>query len=245
MVKVVLGISDTHVGSMYGLCMPNMGFVLNDVQQFLWDHWVAMCKAIGHVDCVICDGDMIEGINKKEGAKQTIPDVMIQVKMAKALLSMIDADKFVFTCGSPYHVGCNPNADQMLCEMMGGEYLEEDGNVDVDDIVIHVRHHASYSKNPDGRYNSQQKDAMIMRLNEDKADIILRGHTHRFNYSGNIHNITISIPCWKSLDAFMRRSSSELPDCGYILMKIDGADYSWDQMVFNVPNKLFRKRVRI
>jgi hypothetical protein len=225
--------------------MPGMGYQLNNVQQFLWDHWKSMVNSIGHVDCVICDGDMVEGINRREGAKQTIPDVLFQAKMAKELLMMIDTDKFIFTCGSPYHVGANPNADQMVCDLTGGEYLEEDGNIIIDNIIIHVRHDQPYAKDPSGRYNSQQKDAMIMRLNNDNADIFLRGHTHRFNYSGNIHNLSVSIPCWKSLDAFMRRTSQELPDCGYILFNIEGSDYSWNQMVFNVPNKLFRKTIKI
>ena len=223
---------------------PNSGYILNDVQQFLWDKWVSMICDVGEVDYVLCLGDMVEGLNKKEGALQTIPNMVEQVKMAKTLLNMINVRKsFLFVQGSDYHTGSNPSADQLLCELMGGNWLDEDGNFVVDNIVFHIRHWQSYSKKPDGRYNSQQTEAMIMRLNEDKADVILRGHTHRFNYSGNVHNLNISTPCWKSLDRFMRRNSQELSDNGYITFIVDGSNYSWDQYIFNVPNQMFRKTI--
>lgn len=241
----VLVISDTHVGSVCALIPPNCGYVLNEVQQFLWDKWLQMIEAVGEVDYVLCLGDMVEGLNPKEKGRQTVPDILEQVKLAKLALNMIKCKRsFLFVQGSPYHTGANPSADELLCEILNGEWLDEDGNFIADNIVFHIRHWQPYSKKPEGRYNSQQSESMIMRLNEDNADVILRGHTHRFNFSGNVHNIAISTPCWKSLDKFMRRSSQELPDNGYIIFNVNGSNYSWDQFIFNVPNSMFRKTVR-
>lgn len=242
----VLVIADTHVGSTVGMLPKsriNTDFILNDVQSFLYDRWLSMCHDIGYVDAVICNGDMVDGLNAAEKGRETIPDMMLQCLLAKELISMINTKRFIFTQGSDYHTGANPSGDEMLCHLMNGEWLGTDGDLHFDNISIHVRHWQPYSKNPDGRYNNLIKELNTMALQEDCPDITIRSHTHRFNYAGNTRSLALSTPCWKGLDRYMRIKSTEIPDNGYILIDINGADFTWNQQVFNIPKKLFRASI--
>lgn len=247
--KKVLAISDTHCGAVSGLLPPNYYNKDRDihlqqtrVQEFLWDFWKAMCSEVGHVDIVICNGDIIDGCNRhSQGKDVLISDIMVQCDIACQLLHMIDADKFIFTQGSGYHVNDNPSADEMICKMMGGEWYSWFGDILIDNIRINIQHETSFSKDPSGRFNSQRKDANQLKLQGDESDIYIRSHTHYFAYSGDSNSMTVVTPCWKGMDGFVSKKSQMRPDNGYVLFNIEGSNYSWDYNIFKIPKYFFAK----
>jgi len=247
----ILCVSDLHCGSLSGL-MSNKFYdeinredlFQNEVQAFLFDNWVRMCKDVGRVDKVVVCGDLVDGLNKAEHGKgQSTTDMMTQCRMAVQLLKMIDTSEYIVVDGSPYHTGWEISGDLVACDMLGGTWGDVDIDVTFENVTFHVRHHESWSKDPAGRHTSARKEANVATLQNEDIDVFLRGHTHSFNFNGDKRNITVVTPCWKGPDRFMRKKNIEIPDCGYIVFNIEGIDYNWEQTVFNVPKQLFRKHL--
>lgn len=215
-------------------------------QAFLWDEWEMMCRNVGHVDAVICNGDMVEGLNRKgKGKDVQICDMKVQCDIANTALSMIDADRFIFTQGSGYHVDDNPSNDEAICDAMGGEWFGWFGDVTFEGVTFNLQHGCPFSEDPSNRFNSQQKKVNNLALQGDEADVYIRSHTHFFAYSGSNKNLVVNTPCWKGMDGFVSTKSQQRPHNGYILFNVSGTDYSWDFHVFNIPKQIFTKQLVI
>lgn len=212
------------------------------VQEFLYEQWENMVLNVGEVDAVICNGDIVDGLNRKgKGKDIQVTDMIVQCDIARQLLSMINTQRFIFTQGSNYHTGDNPSADEMICTMMRGEWFGHFGDVMFDNITMNVQHWTSFSKDPSGRFNSQRKDANLLKLQGDEADVYIRSHAHYFAYSGDSNSITVTTPCWKGMDGFVSEKSQQRPDNGYILFNIEGSDYTWQYNIFKIPKYFFTK----
>jgi hypothetical protein len=246
MIRVLI-LSDLHVGSPVGLCLPEvtdndyqMTYVSNSVQNFLWDKWNVMRQKIGHVDILMLNGDLVEGENRKENGTGVIStNISAQAFISATLVKMIDADEIYVTNGSKYHTG-QTSGDQIVCQMVDGTWLGDHQFIQLEDLVLHLRHKISYSSVPYSRCTGQRKEAMIMKSQGTNVDIYIRSHTHRFNFSGDSNDITINTPCWKGLDHFMNQGSQEMPDNGYVLLEIDGPNYKWDYSIFTIPHALYK-----
>lgn len=217
---------------------------MNSVQEFLWDQWNAMRDLVvskyGRVDRVIVNGDSVDGVNKfEEGIGIVTPDLMEQCEIVKELLHMIPSDGYVFFNGSDYHVKQNPSCDQIACQMTGGVWKGFQSVLGFDNIKMHVRHYAPYSKKKSRRCASQREEAYEMEHDGWDVDLFIRSHTHSFDYSGNSQNLTINTPCWKGRDRYIEKRGMSKSDIGYIILNIDGNNYSWDQMVMSVPEQLY------
>ena len=88
-------------------------------------------------------------------------------------------------------------------------------------------------------YHGTKDEAYEMEHDGWDIDIYVRSHTHSFDYSGNSQNLTINTPCWKGRDAYIEQKKVERADNGYVLINVDGSNYSWEHMVFNVPEKIY------
>lgn len=251
--KRILILSDLHCGSQFGLLPPDyynkerdLTLHQSKIQDFLWDHWMQMIKDVGTVDKVICNGDIIDGTNYKGQGKDLLTtDVYVQCDIAKTCLNMIKCNEFIFTQGSGYHVGHNISADEVLCNMMGGKWYGYFGDLIIDNITMNVMHWGSYSKRSGSRFNSQQVMVNELLLEDTSADIFIRSHTHYFAFSGTSKSLVVNTPCWKGLDGHCSVTSQQRPDNGYVLFNINGADYSWDHVVFKVPRQLFVNQVKV
>lgn len=248
----ILVISDTHVGSHVGLCLPEakdndygLTHIANAVQMHLFDKWCSMLHQIGHVDILILNGDIVEGVNKKEDSVGVFTtNVHAQAYVASALIDMIDYDDLYVLEGTDYHVG-KTSGDHIVCEILNGTWLGMHEFIDVDQVKFHARHKAKFSSVKYGRCTSQRKETMDMRLDGVDIDIALRSHTHKFVFSGDAHDITVNTPCWKGLDKFIVQNSIELPDNGYVLFEVEGANYHWDYSIFNIPHAIYGNRIVI
>lgn len=247
MIRVLL-VSDLHVFSNVGLTLPevkdsnfNLNYSANAVQMFLFEKWCMMRNSVGHVDICIVNGDIVEGENVAERGLGVISTNMhAQTYVAATLLKMIDTDQFYVTEGSKYHRG-QVSADQMVCNMINGVWLGDHHFLKVEDIVLHLRHKIGYSTLPYSRCTQQRKEALILKSQGDNVDIFVRSHTHKFNFSGDSHDMTINTPCWKGLDHFMNQNGHEFPDNGWVLLEIDGSNYRWDYNIFTIPHQFYDK----
>lgn len=242
----VLVLSDLHVFSNVGLCLPEVYdvdskllYVSNAVQKHYFEQWCNMIRRVGKVDILILNGDLVEGENFKErGLGVVSTNMHTQSVVAATLIKMIDAKVIYVSNGSKYHTG-QTSSDQTVCDMVDGIWVGDHHFLTVEGIVIHFRHKSGHSSIPYSRYTSGRREALIQKAQGTNVDIYIRSHTHHFGFSGDSNDITVNTPCWKGLDHYINQGSQEMPDNGYVFFDIDGANYKWDYHIFKVPYNMY------
>lgn len=256
--KTVLVVNDLHVGS-YESIMPSAVVLSSDngqklmlnqsnLQKFFMKQWqdmIGRLNAIGGVDICICNGDLVEGVNKFEhGLGNWTNDVGMQVDTAVRLLRMIGAKEYYGSQGSPYHTGLNTSADRLVMERLLGHF-STDFYLSVNGLRFYVRHDIGYSGVPHGRATSLNRDIINTKLNEDiygNVDVHLYGHTHYSQAVLNFGKLAVNVPGWKARDEFIRRKSTGPFDCGYAVFFVnDDGSYTWDMKTFRPPMKYIVK----
>ena len=125
MSKKVLVVGDLHVGSNVSI-MPDEVVLKkknvvksNPIQKKIFGKWEEMVDQVGKVDACITLGDMVDGSDRKGGAKEMwTPDITQQVETACDLLCMIKTSKFLGVQGSYYHVGDNTSSDESVLQQL-------------------------------------------------------------------------------------------------------------------------------
>lgn len=242
--KRILVVSDLHCGHTCALT-PSENHQ-SDISRFLYDKWKEMIKYVGPIDVLVVNGDSVEGPNvKDDGFGLITSDVHEQCKMVVELLRPFKDAQFIFTNGSKYHVGTNMNGDRIACMLLDGEWFGMQGTIDVEGVKINVRHSINYSSQPNSRATAQRGEQTIAAMQDEDIDIFIRSHTHKFVYSGNERYLHITTPCWKGVDDFITKKSIEKTDCGWILITVDGSDFTWEHHIFRIPNALERTTLKI
>lgn len=244
--KRILVVSDMHCGHTRGLS-PWDNYS-SDISNFLYNKWKEMVKYVGDIDMVIVNGDCVDGSNyKDDGFGLFTSDIHEQCMMVRDLFEPFRkmGVQFVFTDGSKYHVGSNLNGDRISCMLLGGEWLGKDGFIQAENIKIHARHVINYSSQPNSRSTAQRGEQTIAAMQDEDVDIFIRSHTHKFVYSGNERYLHITTPCWKGVDDFIRKKSIEKSDCGWVLITVDGSEYSWEHHVFRIPDVYERQTITL
>ena len=166
--------------------------------------------------------------------------MMEQCELAGEMLEYIDADKFHVFDGTGYHTKSNPSGDDIVCKIVNGKWHGFEDLLEFEDINIHCRHFQPYSGKKWNRCTSQRAEAYEMEHDGWNVDVYIRSHTHSFDYSGSAQNLTINTPCWKGRDRYISQKKMSRSDNGYVIVTVDGSNYSWEHMVFNVPEKLYK-----
>ena len=229
--KKILVIGDLHVGSNVSI-MPDeveLGkkniIRSNPIQKKIFQKWEEMIDQVGNVNAVITMGDMVDGSDRKGGAKEMwTPDITQQVQTASDLLGMIKTSKYIGVQGSYYHVGDNISSDESVLQRLDGTYANE-LSVAVDTHRIHVSHDVGVSHSGTAyRTTPIAQQMMLAVLNRDeygKFGLILRGHTHYYVHVSFGGSQGVICPCWKGRDAFAaRRTLAFMPHLGYIVLNI-------------------------
>ena len=185
MTSVVI-ISDLHCGSVYGITPPSefKASKHRDSQEETWDEYCRIVKQWGKPDVLICNGDAIEGNQKKQGGAELITtDRLVQSQMAQQALELWNAKQIFMTYGSPYHVGAEAEdfewtiADNLGAKIEGHLYLKIEG------LTFDIRHKVGTSVIPYGRATAVLRElmwALVKEANETgpKVDVIIRSHAH-------------------------------------------------------------------
>jgi hypothetical protein len=110
--KRILVISDTHIGSVWGL-MPSemvtyMGneIIANKGQKYLLQKWEEMKQQVGNYDILVLNGDIVDGVQSKTmGFESVITDWQLQGDLAFMLLEDIvkKAEITFLIRGTEYH----------------------------------------------------------------------------------------------------------------------------------------------
>jgi len=197
-----------------------------------------MCETVGDVDALVVNGDICDGVNRKQKGEHIELDVKDQILEACELLGRIDAKKIYGTQGTGYHSDSNPSNDWFVINKLGGEFGHEQV-INVDKKRFHFCHKVGVSGSGQMYHGTPlSKEQMVAKLNKDsmgKFDFIVRSHAHYFYYTGSKNTLAVISPCWKGRDPFVQEHSLKWnPDIGYLLFEVEGDRWSWNHFVENL-----------
>jgi len=215
--KRVCVISDIHSGSGVSPadkeCRVNYdGNVigLNPVQRRINRVWAEMCASEPYDAVVVC-GDLCEGGNwKSQGAGLWTNSMDLQAEGAARLISRIPLKPggvCHFIGGTPYHIGDNPGADQLVAQKlnaMGGiaKYHGIEFILNIDGQRIHFSHWSS-----GGFYEGTflNREIVWSYIYKHNINGLMRAHLHHYHLDSDGHRFAVLLPGWKIADDYVKR----------------------------------------
>jgi hypothetical protein len=177
-------------------------------------------------------GDLIDGRGEKSGGTELLTtDRLQQVEIAIKCLSEIDARKFVFVYGTPYHTGADTDYEGLVAEQFGGE-IHSHCWPEIDGVVFDCKHKIGSSQIPHGRHTAIAREALWNREwaeAQPRADVLLRGHVHYHSFSGTPKFLGMTLPALQAADTkYGARQCSGTVDWGWVVFQTkSGKLQSW------------------
>lgn len=244
--KKVLALGDMHCGHVVGLTPPDWRCrrrKTGDAQAALYDAFLEICKGAGAVDVCIVNGDCIDGKGEASGGTELITaDREEQCEMAIVALANVKAKKFVFTRGTPYHVGKEEDWENIIAERMDAK-INDVAFLSIDGVAFNVRHHAGSSAVPHGRHTGIAREALwdaiwAMRGEQDRANILLRSHVHYHAFSGDADFLAMTLPALQGKGSkFGARKCVGTVDFGAVIFECNKGVYSWRSMTRRIKQQ--------
>ena len=239
--KRCMVISDPHCGHCAGLTPPKWQQEFSsfyDQQGEMWEWYADKCKQL-KPDILFAIGDLVDGKGKRSGGTEQITtSFKEQLEMAEYCLDATGAKDIVAVYGTPYHTGQEEDFEGFLKNIkIGGHEFPK-----VHDIQFDLKHKIGSSSIPHGRYTALAKSRLWNQLWKDidgqpKSDIIIRGHTHYFDYCGNNNFLAMICPAlsgWGS--KYGVRQCEGIVNTGLLWFDIyDGTDLTNLNWRFDVP----------
>jgi len=239
--KRVVAISDMHCGHLVGLTPPAWRVsrarmpVVYAVQREMWNFYEATLRALQPIDALLVLGDCMDGRGQRSGGTEQITqDMREQRRIAAACIETAKARQTVMVYGTPYHVGPEGEdyeqdlADELGATIGGHEWAEAHG------VVFDLKHKVGGSQIPHGRHTAIARERLWNVLWHErelapKAQIILRGHVHYFNYCGGVDWLGITMPALQGPGSkYGVRQCSGTVHFGLISFDIDkDGSYTW------------------
>lgn len=205
--------SDLHCGSNVGLTPPSYQIPIipkADVktrehkrrnkwgllQRECWRWYTATLELLKPIDKAFVMGDCIDGNGFRSGGTELIiTDRKVQSAMAIECLQQIEADEYSFVYGTPYHTGQAEDFETEVAEALGGKIGSHEWEV-VNGVTFDLKHKQGNTQNPATSLFNEIRDNREWVTNDEqpKADILVRGHTHRLCVLEIEDCVGISVP---------------------------------------------------
>jgi predicted phosphodiesterase len=197
-VKRILIMSDTHCGHKSGLTPPAWQSqppesaphaVLKGaaLRSALWNWFAARVAEFQPINYLLHLGDCIDGRGEKSGGVELLTgDREEQSRMAALCIQEVKAtDGIYMVYGTPYHVGEAEDWENWVAREVKANKIEAEGHYEVNGLRIAAKHFVGNSASPASKYtalsSAQVKQLLWAELGQqDRADLILRGHVHRY-----------------------------------------------------------------
>jgi hypothetical protein len=247
--KRIIALGDLHCGHVGGLTPPgwqtreDRNESLYKLQSEMWRKYRALIlKYTKNYDgklIVVCNGDAIDG-NRNIGECIT-SDRSEQVDMATKCLQPWNADQYVFTTGTPFHIGKEENWESILAErfnstVSGENYLDADG------CVFYFRHKIGRSGVPYGKNTALAKKKIWNKLRSidgevPNADILCFSHVHYHTYCGESSWMAMTLPALQTVSDYGQRECDGKVDWGITTFDLNnGKLEAWGTDVVRIKN---------
>ena len=233
--KRVLVLSDIHCGHITGLLPP--GLHRNSSKEKsdriaieLWHEYIKIIEPLKPIHICIANGDLIDG--RENSAECIGGDRNKQADIASICLQQTGAKKFVIIKGTPYHVGRIEKFEARIADNVNAVSFGAHEFVDVNGLVFDIKHKVGASGIPHGPYTPIAKERLWSVLWADKgqpgSDIIIRSHTHKFNFCGDFDWLGMTTPGLQGSSEYGVTQVSRTIDFGVVYFDIwSGDKWEW------------------
>lgn len=233
--KRVLLASDTHCGHIAGLTPPE--YHLNEdhprlghFAKFQKETWLWFYNEIERLkpfDVAIWNGDLIDGKGRKSGSTELLTaDRNMQVDMASEIIWKVGAKKDVLTYGTSYHTGQEEDFERKIADNIDAEAIKSELNLDINGVILNVKHHTVPSSSPYGQGTPLLKDQLYQMLRAEqeerpKANIVVRSHIHEYIKITSRNGIALVLPALQgAMTKYGQRRCVRLVDFGFVYVDI-------------------------
>jgi hypothetical protein len=231
--KRLLVISDLHCGHISGL-RKEKGFKY-------WDSFAGEIDKLKPFDVCLCNGDAIDGKGERSGGtEQLTTDRKQQKDMAIEILEYIDAKEYIFTYGTPYHVGKEEDWEKLIADHFDAQ-IHSQALFSVQDVWFHAKHKIGSSSIPHGRYTALARQHMWNLYwtdigGSERADVFIRSHVHYCEEcsSPGAKWRAITTPALQGWGSkFGQRMCEGTIDFGFLVFDVPptGKEYDWSAYI--------------
>jgi len=193
----VLLSGDLHCGSNVGLTPPSYQIACiqnpateehkkrnkwSKLQHECWKWYVETLEMLKPIDKAFIMGDCIDGSGDRSGGTELIvADRKVQAAMAIECLTQIGAKEYSFVYGTPYHTGQAEDFETEVSRAFGGKIGSHEWE-EVNGVIFDLKHKQGNTQNPATSLFNEVRDNREWALlgEQPKANVLVRGHTHRF-----------------------------------------------------------------
>ena len=180
--KRVLVLSDLHCGNTFGLTPPKYYNHNKEIQEVGWKFYQENIKALGKIDLLILNGDLIDGPGKRDSRQHLTTDIREQIDIAIECLKIVPAKQKVFIRGTCYHVMTDRENEDDIARHFDSE-IYDSKKIDVNGCILHCKHTTGKGGSVYGSTTPLQSGAAVQMLTDIAydniaADIFIRSHIH-------------------------------------------------------------------
>ena len=272
-VKRTVFINDTHVGSNVGLMTDSAeheggrSVGMTYQQGLMFEHWKEVAKKWRDPDCIVLNGDLIDGPAKADrGSSVWTVDMDNQAQEFKKLFKYWGKPKKIYAViGTPYHVNIDAiKIEEQIARDIGAERensryateaklinLAPDSTFKTDkEKIVHVAHHMGSTKVWMYRGTAPSRAMAMMMLNEShflessrKIFGIIRAHVHHYWQEKSSSRLMQVLPCYQLQTPFMYKIMPESPpDLGSVQFNFH-EDGTWEDEYAPLKTKITRMKV--
>jgi hypothetical protein len=271
--KRTVFINDTHCGSNYGLMSDDAqnedgrSVGMSYQQGMMLDHWKEVAKRWRDPDCIVFNGDLIDGSAKADrGSSVWTVNMDTQAQDFKKLFSYWGKPKKLFAViGTPYHVNVDAiKIEEQIARDLGAEremsrYATEAKLINLapdstykteNERIVHVAHHMGSTKVWMYRGTAPSRSMAMIMLNEShflerkrKIFGIVRAHVHHYWQEKSTNRLMQVLPCYQLQTPFMYKIMPESPpDLGSVQYTFH-EDGTWEDEHAMMKTKITRPKV--
>ena len=249
--KKVLVMGDTHCGHWVGLTPPgwwanekgdSVASAFANQQRQCWEFFCNKLEKYKPFDVLIHAGDCIDGKGERSGGTELIePDRNEQVNMALKCIkqALSKKTKVVMVAGTPYHTGMGEDFEQQIADRLDTK-LHDHASVEVSGVTFDVKHKIGSSNIPHGRHTAMARERAwnIMwndHMSIPKADVLLRGHVHYYDFCGGSNWLGMTLPALQGLGSkYGARQCSGTVDFGFVVFTINEGEFQWQPELLKI-----------
>jgi hypothetical protein len=239
--------SDSHCGQEFGLTHPDFDATPNDttspryrhyrLRRKMWDFFDETIKMLQPIDIVFDLADNIDGKgDASAGTELILPKLAEQIDCATACLQHIGAGAVYMVYGTPYHVG-RDNCEDTIAKNVGAVKIGDHDFLRVNNTVFDYSHFVGGGALPTSAFAPLARERLNNMLwNEHdeypKANIILRGHTHRCVVASEPGNwLAMTCPALQLSSKFGRSRIRSVVHFGLVWFDVADDEFVWPNVV--------------